>query len=68
MSYYVTCPLCNANLDPGERCECQMLQESRRIAQNSAFYPKPNNRHHPKQTPVLGRFSGKGGRLHENAM
>lgn len=22
MSYYVTCKLCGANLDPGERCDC----------------------------------------------
>ena len=23
MSYYITCPECGANLDPGEKCECQ---------------------------------------------
>lgn len=23
MSYYRTCPHCGANLDPGERCDCQ---------------------------------------------
>ena len=23
MSYYRTCPLCGANLDPGERCDCK---------------------------------------------
>lgn len=23
MSYYRTCPYCGANLDPGERCDCQ---------------------------------------------
>jgi len=22
MSYYHTCPLCGANLDPGEPCDC----------------------------------------------
>ena len=22
MSYYKTCPLCGATLDPGEECEC----------------------------------------------
>jgi len=22
-TYYVTCPYCLANLDPGERCDCQ---------------------------------------------
>lgn len=23
MAYYTTCPHCGANLDPGERCDCQ---------------------------------------------
>ena len=23
MAYYETCPRCGANLDPGERCDCQ---------------------------------------------
>lgn len=23
MPYYGTCPLCGANLDPGETCDCQ---------------------------------------------
>ena len=23
MSYYRTCPVCGAHLDPGEKCECQ---------------------------------------------
>lgn len=23
MSYYITCPNCGANLDPGEVCECE---------------------------------------------
>jgi len=23
MGYYDTCPICGANLDPGERCTCQ---------------------------------------------
>lgn len=22
MNYYKTCPLCGANLDPGESCDC----------------------------------------------
>lgn len=28
--YYHTCPLCGANLDPGERCDC-----SKKISQKS---------------------------------
>ena len=27
MAYYWTCPHCGANLDPGERCDCQDEQE-----------------------------------------
>lgn len=27
MPYYQTCPVCGANLDPGERCDCQNEQE-----------------------------------------
>ncbi len=23
MAYYITCPFCKANLDPGETCDCQ---------------------------------------------
>ena len=23
MEYYRTCPICGANLDPGEKCDCQ---------------------------------------------
>lgn len=26
MSYYKTCPLCGAALDPGERCDCTVTQ------------------------------------------
>ncbi len=26
MSYYRTCPLCGASLDPGERCTCQQYE------------------------------------------
>lgn len=25
MQYYWTCPFCGANLDPGERCDCDHL-------------------------------------------
>lgn len=23
MAYYITCPFCKANLDPGETCDCR---------------------------------------------
>lgn len=26
--YYHTCPLCGANLDPGERCDCDEEQKT----------------------------------------
>ena len=27
MTYYYTCPNCGANLDPGERCDCEKEQD-----------------------------------------
>ncbi len=27
MAFYETCPLCGANLDPGEPCDCQEEKE-----------------------------------------
>lgn len=27
-TYYWTCPYCKANLDPGERCDCQKEKDS----------------------------------------
>ncbi len=29
MSMYWTCPLCGANLDPGEACDCQEDKEDK---------------------------------------
>lgn len=31
MSYYRTCPLCGAHLDPGERCDCAAPPKSQPI-------------------------------------
>lgn len=28
MSYYYTCSKCDANLDPGERCDCEKMKPS----------------------------------------
>lgn len=28
--YYHTCPCCGANLDPGERCDCEESSENRK--------------------------------------
>ena len=30
MAYYRTCPLCGANLDRGEKCECQEEKEKKK--------------------------------------
>lgn len=27
MPYYITCPHCGSNLDPGEKCDCQSQKE-----------------------------------------
>ena len=32
MSYYHVCPNCGANLDPGERCDCQLTEYRSGIA------------------------------------
>ena len=29
MAYYRVCPYCGCNLDPGERCDCQIQREKR---------------------------------------
>ncbi len=29
MAYYWTCPNCGANLDPGEKCDCETLNETK---------------------------------------
>ncbi len=33
-NYYHTCPLCGANLDPGERCECQNGSQNKKEREN----------------------------------
>lgn len=32
MSYYHTCPLCGAHLDPGEACDCRKEKASARAS------------------------------------
>lgn len=31
MPYYWTCPYCGANLDPGEKCDCQQNETKEEI-------------------------------------
>ncbi len=33
-TYYVTCPLCGANLDPGERCDCSHTAPGGHLSEN----------------------------------
>lgn len=34
-TYFNICPYCGANLDPGERCECQKKEQETKII----YYP-----------------------------
>ncbi len=34
--YYHTCPCCGANLDPGERCDCEESKGSTKAAKEDA--------------------------------
>ena len=40
MHYYRRCPICRANLDPGERCDCQEKEEAAPEATNIQSGPK----------------------------
>lgn len=35
MSYWRTCPICGAHLDPGEPCDCQDIKKSAPGATNT---------------------------------
>lgn len=39
MAYYTTCPHCGANLDPGERCDCQDKKEPSLRKKNKKEHP-----------------------------
>lgn len=43
MSYYNTCLLCGANLDPDEKCDCESTQDK-----NQNFKEDKNNGNHSK--------------------
>lgn len=49
-TYYHTCPYCGANLDPGERCDCQdELDTSSTVTEKSkpdTIKPKENQHEH----------------------
>lgn len=47
MAYYITCPNCGANLDPGEPCDCQ--EEGKRRAE---FY-----KHVTRENQETGQLS-----------
>lgn len=52
--YYHTCPLCGANLDPGERCDC--LERKKREPERSGNRRIPINKNSAsvKQTDARG--------------
>lgn len=37
MAFFRTCPFCEANLDPGEQCDCQDEKEQERQKMQSMF-------------------------------
>ena len=41
MAYYTTCPNCGSNLDPGERCDCQLEKQPE---------PEPKKKKLPRRT------------------
>ncbi len=38
MAYFRTCSVCGANLDPGERCECELKKKIGAAAVKAANY------------------------------
>lgn len=57
MSYYVTCPFCDAHLDPGERCDCRNPPQLNENGAVLANHPVNTLGHGENRTPVLRRFS-----------
>lgn len=43
MAYYSTCPLCGANLDPGEPCDCDKERKDREEFYKSVTRKKSRN-------------------------
>lgn len=47
MSYYITCPDCGCNLDPGEKCDCQRQRQHESVrngtASNAFVYTNTNS-------------------------
>lgn len=47
MSYYNTCKICGANLDPGEPCDCQEEKETTDRQQDTQYPDKEKDRKQP---------------------
>ena len=43
MSQYWICPLCQAHLDPGEKCDCQEQKEREEAERRSLFQQDSNS-------------------------
>lgn len=41
MSYFRTCPHCQDNLDPGEKCDCQRVENKTKEEEKSKKRKKP---------------------------
>lgn len=47
MAHFVTCELCGANLDPGEKCDCQKKSETAPIKRKQPHHiSSTNSLHH----------------------
>ena len=40
MRYEYICPFCNANLDPGEKCDCRERKQQAPVIPKKIEYPK----------------------------
>ena len=61
MSYYKTCPICGANLDPGERCDCREAQHPSIVPEKRicGFNIAAMLRNNKEAAPVLQHQNGK---------
>lgn len=41
MAYYVVCPDCGCNLDPGEKCDCGIKESEKRELMERMFRASP---------------------------
>lgn len=56
MSYFVTCPDCGCNLDPGEKCDCKSQSQAipLRNGRTSNAFVYTNAEKHSQSRALLG--------------